>query len=320
MPSPIMLATGPLDDYAEQVLSRFGEYRVAPDMKEATLLAAMPGVVALAVRGSARVTEAMLAAAPGLKVIGRSGVGYDTIDVAAATRRGIPIVYTPGAGSRAVAEAAMAFMLALCKLVTFWDVQLKSGNWNARLEAQGRDLDGQVLGILGFGQIGRVLAGMAKPFNMTVIAHDPYVGADEGAALGVRMVTFDELVASADFLSIHAPLTPETRGLIGRAQIAAMKPGSYLVNLARGGLIDGLDILDEALASGHLAGVGLDVFDPAPPDPAHALFRHPNCLTSPHAMATTLGGMTRIFRSMADDMAAVLEGRRPRFVVNPEVL
>lgn len=317
---PKVLATAPLDAYATGVLSGFGEFVIAPDMRESTLAEMMDGVVALAVRGAAPITEAVLARAPHLRVIGRTGVGYDIVDIAAASRRGIPVVYTPGAGARAVAEAAMTFMLALSKLLVFWDHQLKSGNWKSRLETQGGDLDGRTLGIIGLGRIGRVLAEMARPFNMTILAYDPYLESTAGQDLGVHMVDLEELLRHADFVSLHCPQTPETRGMINRERLSWMKPGSYLINLARGGVIESLDLLDEALARGHLAGVALDVFEPSPPDISHPLFRHPNCLTSPHAMATTQAAMTRIFRSMADDMAAVLRGERPNFVVNPDVL
>ena len=320
MPKPIVLATAPLDEYATSVLSGFGEFVVTPDIEEATIVGMMEDVVALAVRGAAPITEAVLANAPDLRVIGRTGVGYESVDIAAATRRGIPVIFTPGAGSRAVGEAAMTFMLALSKRVTFWDEQVRAGNWKSRLEAQGRDLDGATLGIIGFGRIGQILAGMAKPFDMAILAYDPFVTLEQGADLGATMVDIETLLARSDFISIHCPQTPETVGLINRERMALVKPGSYLVNLSRGAIIESLDVLDEALSSGRLAGVALDVFDPAPPDTSHPLFGHSNCLTSPHAMANTHGAITRIFRSMADDMAAVLDGRRPKFVVNEAVL
>jgi D-3-phosphoglycerate dehydrogenase / 2-oxoglutarate reductase len=316
----IVLATAPLDAYATGVLSAFGQFKVSPDIKESTLAGMMDGVVALAVRGAAPITEAVLANAPALRVIGRTGVGYDSVDIAAATRRGIPVVYTPGAGARAVAEATFAFMLALCKQVTYWDQQLKAGNWNSRYDAQGGDLDGRTLGIVGLGRIGTLVAGIAKPFNMTVIAADPYLSAEDAATRGARLVPLETLLREADFISMHCPHNAETRGMINRARLSLVKPGSYFINLARGGVVDGLDPIYEALRSGQLSGAAIDVFDPSPPDVAHPLFQLPNCLTSPHAMATTAGAMTRIFKSMADDMAAILRGAVPQFVVNPDVL
>lgn len=321
MAGPKVLATGPLDAYSETVLGRFGDYVVAPDMKPQTLAALMDeDVIALAIRGTPPIGDDLMARAPNLTVMGRTGVGFDNVDVAAATRRGIPLVYAPGAGARAVAEGALTFMLALSKLVVHWDRELKAGRWTSRFAAQGRDLDGATLGIVGFGRIGRILAEMARPFAMTVLACDPMMDEEKAKALGVEAVDLDDLLARSDFVSLHCPMSPETRGLVDRDRIARMKPGAYLVNTSRGGVIDSLDILDEALGNGHLAGVALDVFDPAPPDVSHPLFRRENVLCSPHSMATTRAAMTRIFRSMADDMAARLEGRRPIHVVNPETL
>lgn len=315
-----ILATAPLDAYARSAFSAFGDIVVAPDMQESTLVGLMDDVVALVVRGAAPITEAVISRGNALKVIGRTGVGYDTVDIAAATRHGIPVIYTPGAGSRAVAEAALAFMLALAKRIPFWDQQLKSGNWKSRYEAQGSDLDGKTLGIVGLGRIGQILAMMARPFEMCVIAYDPFLDGEVAAGLGVRLVELDELVRQADFISIHCPQTPETTGLIDRRRLDLVKPGSYLINLSRGGLIESLDVLADALDDGKLAGVALDVFDPAPPDVSHRLFAIENCLTSPHSMATTMGAMTRIFKSMTDDMTAVLTGNSPRYVVNREAI
>lgn len=320
MSNSIVLATAPLDDYASTRLAEFGSLKVAPDIEEATIKGLMDGVVAMVVRGAAPITAAVIDKADALRVIGRTGVGYDTIDIAAATRRGIPVVYAPGAGARAVAEATIGFMLALSKRMVLFDQQLKAGNWKSRYQMQGGDLEGKVLGIVGLGRIGRIVAAMSKPFDMTVVAYDPYVGAEEGAARGARMVGLDDLLRQSDFISMHCPQTAETRGMISRERLKIVKPGSYFINLARGGVIESLDVVDEALRDGRLAGAALDVFDPSPPDISHPLFANANCLTSPHAIATTQGAMTRIFKSMADDMWAILHGLPPKHVVNPEVL
>ncbi len=315
-----IFATQPIDDYCATVLGRHGQIAFATDTTEAGMVRDIGDAVALIVRGPAPITARVMDAAPGLRVIGRTGVGYDKVDIAAATARSIAVVNTPVVGARAVGEAAIGFMLALCKRFAFWDRELKRGNWDSRYTDQGGDLDGQTLGIVGLGNIGAVVAVMAQPFAMTVIAHDPYVSPGHAAALGVELVPMDELMARADFVSLHCPQTEETRGMIDRRRLALMKPGSYLVNLARGGVIESLDLLDEMLGNGHLAGVALDVFDPAPPDVAHPLFARDNVIASPHAIATSAGAMKRIFRAMSDDMAAVLDGRRPRNIVNPEVL
>ena len=209
MSNAIVLATAPLDTYATSTLAEFGTLKIAPDIKETTIAGLVDGVVALVVRGAAPITASVIDNADALRVIGRTGVGYDTVDIEAATRRGIPVVYTPGAGARAVAEATIGYMLALAKRMVFFDRQLKAGNWKSRYEVQGGDLDGKVLGIIGLGRIGRIVAAMAKPFDMTVIAHDPYISAEEGKACGARMVGLEQLAARVRF---HLDALPADRG------------------------------------------------------------------------------------------------------------
>ena len=314
-----ILATGPIDQVAIDILRPFGEVQVTPNGEPESILPLVGDAIGIAVRGGGGVDRRVIEAGQNLRVIGRSGVGVDNVDVEAATRHGIPVVYTPAAGASAVAEGAMAYMLALCKQINYWDQQLKSGNWESREESRPADLYGAVLGIVGLGNIGQTLAKLARPFGMSILAHDPYVTPQRASELGVELVSLEHLLARADFISIHTPLTPETKGLINRQRLKLVKHGAYLINLARGGVVDSLDTLYEALKEGVLAGVGLDVFAPEPPDVSHPIFQLPNCLTSPHSMGMTEGAMTRIFQSMAEDMAAVLKGSRPRFVVNPEV-
>ena len=315
-----ILATGPIDQVAIDILRPFGEVQVTPNGEPESILPLVGDAIGIAVRGGGGVDRRVIEAGQNLRVIGRSGVGLDNVDVEAATRRNIPVVYTPAAGASAVAEGAMTYMLALCKQINYWDQQLKSGNWESREESRPGDLYGAVLGIVGLGNIGQTLAKLAGPFGMSILGHDPYVKQERASKLGVELVSLEHLLARADFISIHAPLTQETKGLINRERLKLVRPGAYLVNLARGGLIDSLDTLYEGLKEGVLAGVGLDVFAPEPPDVSHPIFQHPNCLTSPHSMGMTEGAMSRIFRQMAEDMAAVLKGSRPRFVANPEVL
>ena len=320
MDRPTIIGTGPLDQTAVDILAPHGQFIMAPDHTEAALMPLLDRAVGLAVRGEGSVSADVIAAAKHLKVIGRTGAGYNNVDIAAASARRIPVVYTPGANARAVAEAAIAMMLALCKQVVYWDRQLKAGNWHSRQDMSNRDLDGATLGIIGFGRIGQALAEVAAAFGMTLVTYDPVEQPEAAARLGVQYVPLEELLAKADFICIHAAQTADNQGLINRERLAHVKPGAFLVNLARGGLIESLDILEEALDDGRLAGVGLDVFDPEPPDVSHAIFQRQNCLTAPHALGMTRGAMARVFRLMAEDMAAVLSGQRPRHVVNPEVL
>jgi len=320
MSHPKIVATGPIHPIATEILEPLGPIAIAPDFSVESLVPLLTEAVALVVRGDGVANAAVIAAAPQLKVIGRSGVGYNNIDIDAATARKIPVIFTPGLGARAVAEGAMAMMLALCKHIVYWDQQLKAGNWRSRFEDLTGDLDAATLGIVGFGRIGQILAELARPFNMELLAYDPFVSADVAERLDVRLIELDELLGRADFISLHAAVTDGSRNLITRERLKLIKPGCILVNLARGELIDGLDILHEALSDGRLAAVGLDVFAPEPPDVSHPIFKMPNCLTSPHALGASRAALARIFKSMAEDIAAVLNAKRPQLVVNPEVL
>ena len=319
MSKPKIACSGPIGKVAIDILEPYGEIAVAEDSSEEALIRIMDGASGLVLRGDGIGSARVINSSPDLKVIGRSGVGYDNVDMPTANARKIPVVITPGANAQAVAEASIAFMLMLCKMMVHWDTQLKNGNWKSRFEKSSGDLDGATLGIVGFGSIGRKLAELIRPFNMTVLAYDPYADEKDASALGVELMDLETLMKRSDFISLHALLNEETRGMINRDRVAQMKNGAFLINLARGGIIENLDILYEALKSGKLAGVGLDVFEPEPPDVSHPIFKLANCLTSPHACAMTVQAMYRSFKSMATDMAAVLDGHKPRFVANPEI-
>ena len=290
----MILATGPVHPVAEEILGEIvvGDWR-----------ARLADADALIVRGDADVTARDLDAATKLRVIGRSGVGVDRVDVEAARARGIPVVVTPGANARAVAEGALTLALALLKRLSELGAAVAARDWEARDRLAIRDADGATLGIVGFGRIGRELAELGRALGMHVLAHDPLV-VDATTPL-------DALFENADVVSLHAPLTPETRGLVGPALLARAKPGLVLVNTARGGLVSSLDDLLDALESGRLGGVGLDVFEEEPPDPAHPLFAHPRVLATPHALGQTVGAREAVFRAMAEGVAAVLRGEAP---------
>lgn len=313
-----IVATGPINRVAKSILSAFGQIIVADDGSEKTLLPLIDDAVAIVVRGEGVASGAMIERAKHLRVIGRTGVGYNNIDIKVATQRGIPVVFTPGANARTVAEASIALLLAACKRIIFWDQQLKSGNWSSRNNFSTMDMEGATLGIIGLGNIGQELAALARPFRMRLLAYDPYVERDQAASLEVEMTTLEDLLRQANYICLHTVLTEETRGLINRKNLQLVQRGSVIVNLARGELIEGLDILEEALDQGQLAAVGLDVFAPEPPDVSHSIFTRADCLTSPHALGMTTRGMEAIFLQMAEDMAAVLNGQRPRHIVNPE--
>ena len=300
----MIVATGPVAPVAEALL---GEIVVAgPDELEALL----PETEVLIARGGAFVTAGTIAAAPRLRVIARSGVGFSEVDVEAATRRGIPVVLAPTAGAQAVAEGALALLVALAKRLPELDRMVKGGRWTERDRVEIRDLQHAELGILGYGRIGRRLASLATAFEMRIRFHDPYV---EGS------VRLEELFAESDAVSIHAPLTEQTRGAVDAALLDRARPGLLLVNLARGGIVRSPDDLLAALESGRLGGVGLDVFEPEPPDVSHPLFAHPRVLCSPHALWRTPRAVDGIFREMSEGVLAVLRGEQPAAVANPEV-
>jgi len=292
----VIVATGPVHPVAEEVL---GAITVTDDWR-----ALLPETEALIVRGGVFVTEQDLDLAPKLRVIGRSGIGVDNVPVEAARARGVPVVVTPGAGARAVAEGALTLMLAVVKRLPELGEAVLAADWTARDRLELGDLDGATLGIVGYGRIGRELADLARGLGMHVLAYDPHV--DEAST------PLDVLFAESDVVSLHAPLTVETRGLVGPELLARAKPGLVLVNTSRGGLISSLDDVLAALERGQLGGAGLDVFDPEPPGPSHPLFAHPRVVVTPHALGITRRSRERIFREMAEAMAAVLRGEKPR--------
>lgn len=257
-----ILSTGPVEQPALDILAPFGEIIVAEDTDESTLISLLPGTIALVVRGTSKVSDRLIRSARDLRVIGRTGVGYESVDIAAASSCGIPVVYTPGAGARAVGEAAIAYMLALSKRLMHWDGQVKNGNWESRNGERPGDLYESVLGIIGFGAIGQMLAGMVQSFGMRVLAYDPYASSARAQELQVELVDLSTLLSLADFICLHAPLNRETRNLIDRDRLSETKRGAILVNLARGGVVASLDVIYEALVSGQLGGRRTNEFTP----------------------------------------------------------
>lgn len=312
----MILAIGPADDLVHRRLDAYGPY-VEVDVDDRDAIARYsPGAVGITARGAAVIDAALIGAAPSLRVIGRSGVGVERVDLEAATARGIPVVITPNAGTRAVAEGALALILHLVKRLGRFTELVRDGAWATREELAPGDLDGATLGIVGYGRIGRRLGELATVLGMRVLAHDPYANPDKVDA-AVTLTDLPELLGSADIVSLHAPLTAETQGLIGRRELASIRPGAVLVNCARGGLLD-LDAAYDALCDGRLSGVGLDVFAPEPPEP-HPLLDHPDVVLTPHVMALSRRARALVFAEMADGMAEVLAGRRAPYVANPDV-
>jgi phosphoglycerate dehydrogenase-like enzyme len=271
----------------------------------------------LIVRGSRLDAEA-LEAATSLRAIARSGAGYDNLDVEAATRLGIPIVFAPGVGSQAVAEGTVALMLAAAKRLRELAAVVQEGAWTSRYEVAGLDLEGAFLGVVGFGSIGRRVARLCRGLGMHVLAHDP--GVTGWTPLDVELVTLDELVARADVITLHCELTARTKGLVDRGLLAQVKPGAVLVNVARGEIVESEDALADALECGRLSAVALDVFPSEPPDPGHRLYADARVICTPHAVGLTARWNEQVFHSLARGVESVLAGELPGNVLNPEVL
>jgi len=253
------------------------------------------------------ITAAHIAAAPRLRLIQKVGVGVDSIDLAAARAAGVAVCNLPGTNTPAVAEHALALMLAVLRQVTAFDREVRAGTgWDWPLARQGRlgEIGGRTVGLVGYGAVGRRLGPLLVAFGARVVYAEPAPVAD---AVGEHL-PLDRLLAEADIVSLHVPLTPQTRGLIDAARLARMKPGAILINTARGGLVDAA-ALAAALASGRLGGAGLDVFADEPLDPASPLLSAPNTVLTPHVAWLTLETLTRSLGVMAENCARLAAGR-----------
>lgn len=314
-----ILATGPVFPPLTDLLERHGPIEVADSTDEQNLIALMKDTIALIVRGTVQISSRVIEAASHLKVIGRTGAGYDNIDVAAATRRGIPIVYAPGAATRAVAEGTMALILALAKQLRELDKKTRRGGWNVRENMDCLDLECATLGIIGLGRIGQDVARLAHAFGMRVLACDPLVPVDVARALHVELVDQDFILTHSDYITFHVPLNEQTRGIINRRSLSLTRRGAILVNVSRGPVLENFDVLYDAMTSGQIAAVGLDVFPTEPPDLTHPIFQLPGLLCTPHVMGLSRKAARQTFEMVATGIATVLEGGVPYAMVNPEV-
>ncbi|MFQ3537066.1 MAG: hydroxyacid dehydrogenase [Aggregatilineales bacterium] len=292
--------------------------QAAAKMSRDEVLAAIPNADALIIRSATKVDRAMLAAAPKLKLIGRAGVGVDNVDLAAATERGVIVMNAPDGNTVATAELAIGLMLALARHIPAADGSLKAGQWE-RKAYMGIELRGKTLGLVGFGRVGRAVAKRAAAFEMTIIAHDPYVSAETAQPYGVQMVTLDELYARSDFISLHASVTPENYHMICAESIAKMKDGVRIINDSRGALIDE-HALAEAIRRGKVAGAALDVYEEEPPKPDNPLIGLPGVIHTPHLGASTYEAQDEVAVQIAQQALDALFKGEYRNVVNPEVL
>jgi D-3-phosphoglycerate dehydrogenase / 2-oxoglutarate reductase len=283
-------------------------------MVEDELLAALDGIDA-ALAGSEPYSARVIAARPQLRVIARVGVGYDAVDVSAATAHGIVVTTTPGTNHDSVAEHTFALLLGLSRDLVAQHLGVKSGGWPRRSTLP---LRGASLGIAGLGRIGKAVALRGEAFGMKLLAYDPYPDHAFAAAHGITLMPFDRLLAESDFLSLHLPVTAETHHLINRQTLKQMKPTAFLVNTARGALVNEADLL-EALRGGRLAGAGLDVFEQEPPGKS-PLFELDNVLLTPHGAGTDRKSRDDMALSAAQAIVSLSRGEWPaEKVVNPEV-
>ncbi|MCX6620377.1 MAG: C-terminal binding protein [Acidobacteria bacterium] len=272
---------------------------------------------------AAKLRRDAIAALDRCRVIARYGTGVDNVDIDAATARGIVVTNYPDFCITDMAEHTMALLLAVSRQILSMDASTRAGQWDARVRIPVHRISGQRLGLLGFGRIAQAVAARAIPFGLSVVFHDPYFSAPS-LPLGAVAVSFDELLATSDFLSLHVPLTEGTRHVISAPQFGKMKPSAILINTARGAIVDE-DALVRALSEGQIAGAGLDVFEglnmfalPSEP-PAHPLFSMENVVLTPHSGGCSVESLEELMREGARQLAAFLRGEAPRNVVNPEV-
>lgn len=303
--APVVVALGAVD--RATVMPVLGDVTFVEHPRPEDLAEAVGAIV----RADQVVDSVLLDRMPRLKVVARTGVGVDRVDVAAATSRGIPVVVTPGSGTRAVAEGVLAMALHLVKRLNPLTRLVREGRWQERDSVPLGDLDGATAGIIGYGRIGRRVAELATAFGMRVLAYDPVASPPPDLAVP----DLQTLARSSDVLTLHVPLTEHTRHLVDAALLETVKQGAVLVNCGRGGLLD-LDAVLAALRSGRLAGVGLDVFDPEPAE-HHPLFDHPDVVLTPHVMGMTRRATAATFEDAARGVADVLAGREPVAVARP---
>ncbi len=314
---PVILSLTGMREEGLGVLRAAGVLTLATSLEPAVLHREIADADALVVRTAGTIDAALMDAAARLRVIGRHGVGYDQIDVPAATERGIQVVYTPGANTQSVAEHTIAFLIGLSKNFPGQMRALIEGRYNDRTRLVGHDLRGRTLGIVGFGRIGRRVAEIAHlGLGMRILYNDivpaPLKVESHVAA---RQVTFEELMGESDLVTVHVPLDRSTRHMIRPESLALMKPGALLVNTCRGPVVDERAVA-LALDSGRLGGYAADVYEVEPPAADHPLIGRPDCLLTPHSAAQTVEGLINMARGVAEDVVGVLNGQPPRNPVN----
>jgi D-3-phosphoglycerate dehydrogenase len=307
-----VLLTDGLEENGKEILRKSAEVVDQPTITADELLKVVGEYDALIVRGRTKVTAAVLDAGTRLKVVGRAGVGVDNIDLAAAKAHGVTVVNSPMATSVAVAELTMGLMLSAVREIARADAGLKAGKW-LKKELEGTELMGKTLGVIGFGRIGAAVAKRAAAFDMTIAGYDPLIPSDEIKKRGGQPMSLEELLKVSDFITMHLPLTADTRNMLDAKAFEAMKKGVYIICAARGGVIDEAALL-EALNSGKVAGAALDVFATEPPGQTD-LVVHPRVVGTPHIGAQTVEAQTRAAFDISGEVINALEGKPLRWKV-----
>ncbi|NLG29170.1 MAG: phosphoglycerate dehydrogenase, partial [Chloroflexi bacterium] len=308
-----VLVTESLGEIGMSILRQAAQVDYREDLSHEDLKGIIDGYDALVVRSRTEVTADLIEAGAGLRVIGRAGTGVDNIDMDAATRQGIMVVNAPTGNSNAVAEHTIALMLALARQLYPAVSLLKAGRWE-KSALKGIEVKDRKLGLVGFGRIGALVASKARGLEMRVGAFDPYIPPERAAQLGIELLSLDELLGWADFISVHTPLTPETRGLLGAEQLAKCKRTAFVINCARGGIIDE-PALKDALEEKRLAGAALDVFE-VEPAVDNELARLNNVIVTPHVAASTKEAQENVAHDVALAVVDALSGRIPVSPVN----
>lgn len=309
-----VLITDGLDENGKALLKKSVDVTDQPGISADDLLKVVGDYDALIVRGRTKVTAAVFDAGKKLKVVGRAGVGVDNIDLAAAKAKGVTVVNSPLATTTAVAELTLGLMLSIVRELARADASMKAGKW-LKKEFEGAELSGKVLGVVGFGRIGASVAKRAAAFDMKVVAYDPLLSAEEIKKRGGVPVSLDELLKQSDMITMHIPLTADSKNLLNAAAFAKMKQGVYIICAARGGVIDETALLD-ALKSGKVAGAALDVLTAEPPTQELAeLVGHPKLIVTPHIGAQTVEAQSRAANDISEEILAALEGKPLRWKV-----
>ena len=305
MTKPKVLISDKMDENAARIFTERGcDVDVKPGMSKDELIACIAEYDGLAIRSATKVTPDVIEAATNLKVIGRAGIGVDNVDIPAASAQGIVVMNTPFGNSITTAEHAIALIMALARQIPEANQRTQAGEW-PKNAFMGVEVTGKTLGLIGAGNIGSIVAARALGLKMKVIAYDPFLTPERAIEIGVEKVDLGTLIDRADFISLHTPLTDETRNILSRERLEHAKPGVRIVNCARGGLVDEIALKD-MLESGHVAGAALDVFEKEPPAADHPLFGAPNFICTPHLGASTTEAQVNVALQVAEQMSDYL--------------